>query len=352
MNKFVRITVLLLLTGLIAYGVYYLRQEPSNKIPVKLVDKTITPKKFERVFRPVQLEKTFLGDSITKHLINPVDFVFKNGDLFVLDMSDEKVKQFHMNGNLVNTIGNGTGRGPGEMIQAIDFFIQGEKIWIIDNSLMRVSRFDLNGQFENSFSVDYHPIYITGFGENLFIRTIAQEHIIKRLDYEGNQLGEFGNFLEKQIQKPLSVTGRIDAYNNSVIFVPTIASLVYFYRADTLYQVARRADGLTFKSSIDKSDEDRKMYMAPEAKVHAYEIKVVGDNLYILLFERANEVEQGQPSVKRRFVDVYNAVSGKYRYSFDIPVTIGSDIMGNGNNLFITDTDTGVTTTYQVSGLQ
>ena len=351
MNKFIRVTVLIFFTGLIAYGVYYLRQEPTSKIQVKLVDKNITPKKFERVFRPVQLEKTSLGDSITEHVINPARLTFKNGDLFILDVSEKKVKQFDKNGQLVNTIGNGTGRGPGEMIHANDFLVQGKKIWIIDSSLMRISRFDLNGNFEDSFSVDYHPISITGYGDNLFIKTLAQEYVIKRLDYEGNKLGEFSNLLNEQIQDPLAVTGRIASYKSSVIFVPTIASLVYFYRADTLHRVARRADGLSFKSSIDKSDEDRKMYMAPEAKFHAYVVRVVDDNLYILMFERADEVKQGQPTVKRRFVDVYDAESGKYRYSFKIPVTVGSGMALN-NNLFVTSDGNNRVISYQISGLQ
>jgi len=354
MNKFLKSILFIFITGLVAYGVYYLRQKPKDKIPVKLVDKTITPQKFERVFRPVQLEQTSLGDSITKHVLNPADLIFKNGDLFVLDLSDEKVKQFNKDGHFVKAIGNGTGRGPGEMIHANDFFIKGQKLWIVDSNLMRVSRFNLNGQFEDSFSVDYHPVFITGNQENIFIITIAQEHVIKRLDYEGNQLGEFGHFLENQVQNPLSVAGRLTSYKKSVLFSPSIASLVYFYRADTLYQVARRPDGLSFKSSIDKSDEDRQMHMAPEANVEARTIIVDDDKLYILQFERADQEKQSQDnfSIKKSFIDVYQADSGQYKYTFDLPGKSLSTSMTIDDNLLVInkwDNNEMIVQSYKVS---
>ena len=211
-----------------------------------------------------------------------------------MSLADVNIKRFNKDGNLLNVIGNGKGKGPGEFLHQNDFYIQGNDIWVTDTRLMKIMRFDVGGKFKNSFLVKYHPMRIHGFADNLLVKTIASDFIIKRLNHEGKKLAEFGNVVKNQMQYPLSVGGYIETFNDITIFAPHIASLIYYYKTDTLFKMARRPDGQSFKPSQKRETGEGKMVMAPEAEVEARTLFKMDNKLF------AGEIIKKNSSTKNK----------------------------------------------------
>ena len=319
LKKIIIYTSLILLCLLTAFFVYKIRIDNPEKIEIKTTN--VEPAKFDRNFISYDFSPiSSVSDSISKHLILPRIIQSESELIYILDLKDNRVYRFTKSGKLLNTIGKGKGRGPGEMLHANGFYVNNDRIWVIDHRLFNTNRFRLNGTYEHTFTSKYRPIRIAGSKDQLVIKTIADEFLFKRVDFQGKVLGEFGNFADNQVKNPLSFTGQIVMRSNTTIYIPNIASLIFFYRADTLYHIAKRPDGKNFKSSINRSSEDRKFYRAPEADIEARSTTIYSDKLYIAEFKKNVKNDSDEIlSQSQTFVDVYNAKTGRYQHSFHTP---------------------------------
>lgn len=304
---------------LVAAIIYQARIYLTNDHQIQLVSHTLKPKAFERTFKKLEFTENNLADSLNKYSIGPFVIKTSRNNIYILSIKDAMLNRFNRQGKLLHTIGNGKGRGPGEFLHPNDFYIQENNVWIADTRLLKISKFDIEGNYKTSFSVKYHPLRLNGFDDNLIVKTIASEYVIKRLTHEGKQIGEFGKFLRNQQQNPLTVGGYIETHDRYTIFAPNIASLIYYYRSDTLFQMARRPDGQGFKKSKDRSTENRKMFVAPEADVEVRTLSKTEDLLYVGQFIKASS-EDEQKSSAHTIIDFYELSTGKYKYSVKPPL--------------------------------
>jgi len=319
MNKIARYIFVIVLIAVTAFIVYQFRKSEAKKI--ELTAEYIKPKPFERQFKSYEYSSLGIDGIFNKHLFLPIKIRYYQNHYYILDLEDKNVKVFERSGKFKGSIGNGVGRGPGEILRPNDFYLQNDRIWITDTRLLRVSRFKLNGTFEESFAVKKHPIRITGKDSSLFIKTIGSENIIKRYNWSGELVGEFGNFTKNQVNETLAFIGDITTYKNSILFVPYIASMTYYYRSDSLYKMGRRPDGRNFVSSQNLSTEDRKMYRAPETDIEARGVTINDSELYIVEYKKAEKDNNDNViSPAETFIDVYDVETGKYQHTFRPPV--------------------------------
>jgi hypothetical protein len=151
-----------------------------------------------------QEELSFGGDAEPKEavLYRPGDILVDENDLiYVSDYQDAMIKVFDPQGNFVRAIGR-KGQGPGEFqsISAMRFLPDGQLL-VFDQESRRTSLFDRAGSFIKSHSWRnwYYQILMTdGSGyvadENIYVYGEERKLFVKKYDFEGNELENWGEF--------------------------------------------------------------------------------------------------------------------------------------------------------------
>ena len=79
----------------------------------------------------------------------------KNGELYVLDRSNNMICVFSMDGKHHRTLFQ-VGNGPGEYFQLMDFDIEGDTLYVLDFAAQRVLMYDL--QFQYIWNMHLFPV--------------------------------------------------------------------------------------------------------------------------------------------------------------------------------------------------
>ena len=197
------------------------------------------------------------------------------GNIYVLDSGNFRIKKFDSSGKYLQTIGK-KGQGPGEFERMYSFFRDAENN-IYVSGRRRIQKFDNKGQFEKSITL---RSFITDFwvssdnyiyGINSGTTDEGKKQSVVKLNFEGEEIERLAQFEDvKPVSKKgeggsISSFGVSHGYNNRLYLAPAINNqLIYGYSSDySLFKLNEEGfPDLIFRKdipsqSISKQEKDK-----------------------------------------------------------------------------------------------
>ena len=280
-----------------------------------LLEKAEEQQTQERDWKSVSVSRMFeLPADGEVMLYNPQYIIpGSNGDVYVVDYGVYQIFRFDSEGNYIMSYGSGAGRAPGEFVNITNVEVASDSlIYVTDPGNARISSFSkATGNFIDSRVFDGQDTpsrhAITDTGIEYFFRSFNE------LAFESNfrdRSVEFGELVEgNRFVSHLVAAGMIEAYKDWMIYVPLRFPVIMVY--DVNGNLVRAKKTMTF----DKFEEPQLVrYVMNGIENYRIEgdfensviISVVGDEL---LLQSASDSED-------LIVDVYDAGSSEYKYSF------------------------------------
>ena len=184
-----------------------------------------------------------------------------------------------------------------------------------------------------------HRAHVTQLrGDGFIVQWLGSELLFSKFDYQGNELFQFGEIIENQIQHVLSLTGTIRSNSeNRFVYIPSYASLIYHYDGNgELINILKAPDGMEFPATRREGATSfapgfvfqRDGFLDENNKLFVY-TGFPGDR------NSNGEWTEGEPWSS---VDKYDLVSGKYIKSIKLPGRYSS-AMYNPKNQFLYGAD-------------
>lgn len=278
----------------------------------------------ERIWVKEPLKKLFTAPVM---LYNPGLMKFFNGSIYVGDRGDFLIKKVSLEGRLINTIGNGFGRGPGEIRNLSTFTIEKDIVWIFDHRTRTVSKFYENGDFIESLVVKA-PMGIAVIGDTLIFKNPMSENPFILYNSEGIEQSSFGSFVANQTDHPLAIDGKFYKKENQLFYLPYNASYLIRFNKEFTPTLLQLIDKTSFPSTSDvKKPTGQVQMFAPNPEIKMLDLSFEGDTASVLSQHRKKEI------IEKR-IDQYLLPDGIYMRSFQVSSATKSAIVNEGAYIF------------------
>lgn len=273
--------------------------------------KTSIPKvqveKFEREYSNIKFQKvdsTLYRD--TEDLLIPVAIEYSNEKYYISDNGRMKVFVFDENWGLIDSIGKGAGRGPGEILGIIDFEVSGDNIWIIDGPNLAIHKFNTDGEYQDSETFEMNPSRIVSNGDQLVTLNSSPGELFSEI--EGDALvseSRFGRLIEDQEKNFMALFGHLESRaKGGFSYIPQHQSLIYNYNKEhEIDFISKRPDGQDFPINEDTESNSNSSVQAPKSDVTAFAADTFDGKLYVGVYSSITDKD---------YLDVYNRKDGEY----------------------------------------
>ncbi len=270
----------------------------------------------------------------------------EDSSIYVFDYGLMKLKRYSIGGHLQATIGNGVGRGPGELLGPVDFQIQDQKVWILDAQALTIEEFTVNGRYIDQINIRGQSMGMAFIDDNIVIEVAGSSNLFLEIAKNGKKVNSFGSFLKNQIENTMSTQGKLlEISSSNFIYVPRLASYIfYFNRSGSIYEINQIIDHQAFQSSIIRSIEGGGMIRPPRSNVINNSISVYDGIIYVQTMVKKRGVKlkhhsliQNLPAYNE-YVDRYRVDDGKYLSSTRIPFPVLGAIVKSGRIYCMSDT--------------
>ena len=269
----------------------------------------------ERVWKSVSVSRMFELPADEEIMLYDPQYIIPdtNGDMYVVDYGAYQILRFDSQGNYIMSYGSGAGSAPGEFLSIGGVEVASDSlIYVTDENNARISSFSkAAGSFIDSRAFDRHEApyrhAITDTGIEYIFRSF------NKLAFESkfrDRSVEFGDLVEgDRFVSALVADGMIETYKDWMIYVPFRFPVVMVYDVDG--RLVRAKKTMTF----DKFEEPElvryvmngiESYRIEGDRVNSFIVSVVGDELLL----------QSRSDSEDIIVDVYDAGSVEYKYSF------------------------------------
>ncbi len=269
----------------------------------------------ERVWEPVSVSRMFEFPVEEEMMLYQPELIKQdtNGDIYLVDYGVYQILRFDSTGNYIMSYGSGAGRAPGEFLSIGSIEVAYDSlIYVTDSNNARISSFSkATGSFIDSRAFDRHAAphrhAITDTGIEYIFRAFT------KLAFESNfrdRSVEFGDLVggDGSVTR-LVAGGMIETYKDRMIYVPVRFPVIMVY--DVNGSLVRAKKTMT----LDRFEEPKlvryvmngiESYRIEGDRVNSIIVSVVGDDLLL----------QSRSDSEDRIVDVYEAGSIEYKYSF------------------------------------
>ncbi len=273
----------------------------------------------ERIWKKVSLKKIAEIPSDEETVLYNAGILVPdtNGDIYVVDYGVFEILRFDSNGTYVMSYGDGAGNAPGEFSSITDIKIASDStIYVIDHSAKRISLFlKENGELidTKSFTGLKSPMRYAATDSG--IEYIAHIDSKKMFSSKfGENVVEFGELLENHDGLGLIgalVDGDLVTYKENMVYAFARFPLILIYDPDGNLILSKKtmAYGDDFqRPEVIQSTMNQMVTFVTEGEVVNAMMSVDKDKLFL-----AGRVDEDM------VIDVYEAESADYEYSFKAP---------------------------------
>jgi len=286
----------------------------------------------ERVWREINFTQNGTSESLT----TPISMRYgPDGLLYVGDVNDLVVKIFNSKAELIDSLGLGEGRGPGEFLDLYVMLIdQKGKVWVNDRDNARITILDSSEEKKweiitpKTVSAAAIPLDSGNYVLDQFV--YGQ---LAKFSSDHKQTKIFEPFMRDPKPWIILLQGKYAiAHDNSILksFIYTNNFIRYSKEGRIIYfrkpiQPPELAD-ITRSPEANDIGVQENLYDFQSAKQFTSGINVVGDKIHLLI-SRNLEPKKGATGpnilkVKRDFVDVYSLETGDYLYTYRLPEAV------------------------------
>ncbi len=272
----------------------------------------------ERVWEPVSVSRMFELPMEEEIMLYDPQWIIPdstNGDMYVVDYGVYQILRFDSTGNYIMSYGSGTGSAPGEFLSITSVEVAYDSlIYVTDSNNARISSFSkATGSLIDSRVFDMHARpyrhAITDTGIEYFLRAF------NKLSFESNYRDrsiEFGELVEgDRYASYLLGIGMIETYQDWMIYVPSRFPVIMVYDVTGSLVRAKKTmtlDGFEEPQLVRYVMNGIESYRIEGDRVNSSRVSVVGDELLLQ--------SKSYSGAEDRIVDVYEAGSLEYKYSF------------------------------------
>lgn len=253
-----------------------------------------------------------------------------NGNLFVIDWSDLRVKEFSPDGKLVKAFGEEVGN-PGAFVNPTGFAMDsGGNLWVCDLKQQRIAVLNKDGSRRTIKPQD--TIYrMAALGDRMMTMIVpGDSRLFETYELSGQQLNSFGELLEDQSHKGIILDGDIvaDAANNGIIYGGTYVGIIGAYDVEGKQRFLVQTIDNVAPPKVWTTEVRQKV--KPHTTRAVLSLSVLDNELYIL----SGVHTDGKPGTGGRVMDVYDKQDGHYRYSWELPAD-GQEAIVVSNYIYI-----------------
>ena len=283
-----------------------------------------------RVWRKPTFEKAAVLNSTS--LKNPVKMLAENSvNIFVLDWSDLRVKEFSPEGKLLRAFGEEVGT-PGAFVNPTGFALDsGGNLWVCDMKQRRIGVFNTDGT-KRTIRPQNTIYRIAAIGD-VMITMVTPTHsrLFETFDLSGQQLTSFGELLEDQSNKGLVLDGDIvaDTENRGIVYGGRYLGIIGAYDAEGKQRfLVQTIDNVP--QPMVSSFEGGLRKVKRNSALPVLSLSLLDNELYVLSGVRA----EGTAGMGGKVMDVYNKQDGHYLYSWELPAE-GQEAIMTSNYIYI-----------------
>lgn len=287
-----------------------------------------------RVWRKPLFEKTAVLNS--KSLKDPAKMLAENSvNIFVLDWSDLRVKEFSPEGKLLKAFGEEMG-SPGSIANPSGFARDsGGNMWVCDLKQKRIGVFYTDGT-KKTITPQNTSYRIASVGD-VMITMVMPIHgrLFETYDLSGRPLKSFGELLEDQSNKGLVLDGDIvaDTENHGVIYGGRYLGVIGAYDTEGKQRfLAQTIDNV--HQPIVSAFEGGLRKVKRNSALPVLSLSLLDNELYVLSGVRPD----GTAGSGGKVMDVYNKQDGQYLYSWELPAD-GQEAIVVSNYIYIRSDD-------------
>lgn len=323
MKKYKQLLIIVLIVlPLVLVSSYYLFNNPDSS--KEILDEVSVVFRSENERKIIDYEWRELPseplEKINEGLYNPIFLRIWDNSLYIMDWGDHIVKRFDQSGELLNVIGNGEGRGPGEFLKTVGMAYRDGKIWVIDGYKREVLAFDTSGTFLESFTVKHNLTKIALTDGGIYLRAIGDSLLIHEYSYDGDHLKSFGRVTEDQLINSMALIGGIHTLNgeDEIIFTPRKASYLFYFDPDgNLTRTVETIDKVKFTNARPEIYNGIPVTPAPNMVAEQTDALIVNDTLLVKSFKYTDETRQERID----YIDFYSIDGEEYFFSVEVPFT-------------------------------
>jgi hypothetical protein len=318
-----------------AIGFVTNRSEKTVDLPTAFLSGERAPKAQHttgRVWRKPAFEKIAVLNS--ESLKAPAKMqANNNGNIFVLDWSDLRVKEFLPDGKLLRAFGEEVGN-PGAFENPTGFALDsGGNMWVCDFKQDRVGIFNTDGS-KRSFKPKNTIYRMAALGDVMMTMVVLEhDRLFETYDLSGKQLKSFGELLEDQTNKALALEGDIiaDTKNHGIIYGGRYLGIIGAYDAEGKQRfLVQTIDHVPPPTLLDIESVGKKRKVKPNTALPVLSLSILDNELYVL----SGVHPDGTAGPGGKVMDVYNKQDGYYLYSWELPA-VGQEAIVGSNYIYI-----------------
>lgn len=303
--------------------------------------KSVTDLERSWIFQPVKQtvnerqwkDVDFIESGVSTNFLESNNLILKSDSiLYAEDLNHLVINVYDTDANLVNILGNGQGRGPGEFLHIASVSIdESDNIWALD--LMNNRATILNPNDNDDFQIlefPFVPLRVIPTGTNEYLLEQRFDNYIKRFTLNGEFIEQYDVLVDDPpLWSGVLVSNFALAPDNSL--VSTLIHLNYLVKYSPTGEIEY------FRKPISPPEIPKiEPYHANDAgRVNSVDytsweqttsgVYIVDDEIHVLI--RDNFVwflHEQRVESRQEIVDVYNLENGDYQYSYKLPAQLQS----------------------------
>lgn len=260
----------------------------------------------QRIMRDHDFDGDVLSDAVHEAVVSPRRLGIYDGHLYVLDWNDTQIKRLSIESEThTHTIGAGRGQGPGEAQSITDVHVSDSGVWVPDPDAANISHFDHTGTFIDRYSVQGHPMRVTGSGGTIATLAYGAYPLFKLIRSETGDISEFGTHLSEIDPTGMTVGGHLAPRPaGGFIFVAQYAGRLFFYDNEgKMERAVATIDGHDFSERNTEDTGRGQRTMAPDVQIQTLGVSIHDDIMYLRVHDQSNDFW---------YIDRYDATGGRY----------------------------------------